>query len=113
MPRPALPGVNSRGRCPGRQLGLGVWPILTLGVCVFLILSSSVLLVRLGLGLGLGLGLLDSKACGQSLERPHGGNTSLGAGVLLFWCCRASFELLPVPVPVSCCGINLGTMAWL
>ena len=50
---------------------------------------------------GLGLGLLYSKACGQSLERPHGGNTSLGAGVLLFWCCRASFELLPVPVPAG------------
>ena len=34
MPRPALPGVNSRGRCPGQQLELGVWPVLTLGVCV-------------------------------------------------------------------------------
>ena len=47
VPRPALPGVNSQGRCPGRQLVLEVWPVLTLGVSVFLILSLiGLLLVR-------------------------------------------------------------------
>ena len=49
-------------------------------------------------GLGLGLGLLDSKACGQSLERPHGGNTSLGAGVLLFWRVLNCFRCLSLRV---------------